>query len=611
MKKYYYWYILVFILFCIGSGIYFYLTNGAYFLLAKNTPLKLRENFTYLVDKLNESRIKKEEKFTIYVANFIDDNKVTSPRNDGTVPILLLGSRGGLHLDEINKYKYIFASTPLLINFLKANKIDAFYLPMGNFSDNIAQNNSDKSLVGVIGNPPFVVDALSKRNIKFKMYSLDNVEEINNDLSSLKAIFAVDTAFVKNSLDLHPMFFKFAENKIPLFTHWNWPTNVENINLFNDAISFYMEEDDLNIILDNFTDSKEVKDRINSAYNLVRKYYSADAAVKRIKNVLENNIELDILPDDNSINMDVGVSVGHVGSGDFWLAKDIVNNLMEKGYTSSITFFNSLLKYKADINILIRGFLPISKGDYIGNYNIVYVAYPQFEQDEEREYVSDIDEYINRDVSIIKDTINAFITSSKILSDKLKDLGYNNVYFIPQFTNTDKFYPDFHKELQNDVLFVGMNSFYRKAWKYVYEAGLPITIYGPGYPDGISKGEYLDNRILRKYYSSAKIVLNDTRDGMKDYGVISNRIYDASASGSLVISDYMKEIEDIYGDSIPMWKSKEELIELVKYYLDPKNESERIEKANRAREITLKNFTADIFANKLNEIIIKVKNDKK
>ena len=90
---------------------------------------------------------------------------------------------------------------------------------------------------------------------------------------------------------------------------------------------------------------------------------------------------------------------------------------------------------------------------------------------------------------------------------------------------------------------------------------------------------------------------------MKDYGVISNRIYDASASGSLVISDYMKEIEDIYGDSVPMWKSKEELIELVKYYLDPKNENERKEKANRAREITLKNFTNQVVAQKFRKVI--------
>ena len=159
--------------------------------------------------------------------------------------------------------------------------------------------------------------------------------------------------------------------------------------------------------------------------------------------------------------------------------------------------------------------------------------------------------------------------------------------------------------MKSEILFVGSNSFYRKAYKYLLDEGFNVTIYGPGYSKGISKGEYLDNRILRKYYSSAKIVLNDTRDGMKEFGFISNRIFDASACETLVISDYMKEIEDIYGDSVPMFKTKEELVNLVEYFLDPKNEEERKNKAKKARDITLRHFTAENAANDF----IKVFND--
>ena len=90
---------------------------------------------------------------------------------------------------------------------------------------------------------------------------------------------------------------------------------------------------------------------------------------------------------------------------------------------------------------------------------------------------------------------------------------------------------------------------------------------------------------------------------MKKYGCISNRIFDATACETLVISDYMPEIEEIYGDTVPMYKTKEELIELVKYYLDDANEQERKDKAKRAREITLKNFTSDKAALKFHQII--------
>ena len=73
---------------------------------------------------------------------------------------------------------------------------------------------------------------------------------------------------------------------------------------------------------------------------------------------------------------------------------------------------------------------------------------------------------------------------------------------------------------------------------------------------------------------------------MKDFGFISNRIFDATACKAFVISDYMPEIEKLYGDSVPMYKNKAELLNLLDYYL--KHPEERHQKAERAYEITLK-----------------------
>ena len=111
------------------------------------------------------------------------------------------------------------------------------------------------------------------------------------------------------------------------------------------------------------------------------------------------------------------------------------------------------------------------------------------------------------------------------------------------------------------------------------------------------KASYIPNNILNKYYSSAKIVLNDHRPDMKQYGFVNNRIYDATASGALVISDYIEEIENIYGNSIPMYKTKDELKELLIYYLT--HEEERKALAQKARNITLKEYTHTTIAQKL------------
>jgi spore maturation protein CgeB len=72
----------------------------------------------------------------------------------------------------------------------------------------------------------------------------------------------------------------------------------------------------------------------------------------------------------------------------------------------------------------------------------------------------------------------------------------------------------------------------------------------------------------------------------------------------------MPEIEKIYGDTVPMWKTEAELIELIKYYLSPEHEAERKDKARRAREITLKHFTAEIAAKRFNDIITPLKQQK-
>ena len=297
-------------------------------------------------------------------------------------------------------------------------------------------------------------------------------------------------------------------------------------------------------------------------------------------------------------------ATGHLGAGDYWLSTDLNSSLEKIGYHTSQTYFNSYIKTTSQINIIMAGFLPTNNKIeplHENTKNILYIVYPQFGEKENKELIPSKTSYLKKIIHISKkEGINAIVTASKELADNLREHNVN-AYYIPQFTNTKRFYPDYDEKLKSEVFFVGINSFYRKAAPAVLEAGLPITIYGPGWKT--AKAPYLDNNILRKHYSSAKIVLNDTREGMKEFGFISNRIFDATACETLIITDYMPEIEEIYGDTVPMYKNKEELISLVKYYLDDKNQEERKDKARRAREITLKNFTSDKAATTIHEII--------
>lgn len=182
--------------------------------------------------------------------------------------------------------------------------------------------------------------------------------------------------------------------------------------------------------------------------------------------------------------------------------------------------------------------------------------------------------------------------ASPTYAAELNRAGIKAVY-VPQFTNPEKFYPAPDPALASDILFVGSNWHDRTSLRYALEAGFTVAVYGYNWqgivPPEMYKAPYIANTELNRYYSSAKIVLNDHRPDMKDFGFVNNRIYDATAAGALVISDYMPEIEAAYGDAVPMYKNKEELARLLEYYLA--HEDERLALAAKARRITLEKFT--------------------
>ncbi len=601
--------LILFFLFvtCIYSFFHIF-RNANNFFLADNTPTILRELATPLINQLNKEDISKNKKFKIYFANFFENHEIVKPqKTKNEIPILWLGGYEGLIFNhqDLFDYPYIFVTSNLLLDFLKEYNLKLDYVPFSLFDkdDDSAINSDKNTLFGIIGNQPNIKSILETRKIPYKEYDIDDLKEIKRDMSKFRACFVKYTYFEEKSIDLHPIFFKIASYKIPIATYWGWPTHIDAINVFNDAVNFYMTDDDANILIDEIlNDSERISTKTEMALLITKRIFSKESIVNKIKTTLGGKNNKDVLDgSEKSINFDLGVSVGHIGSGDFWLAQDLAMHFANQKYEHYMSFFDSLKKYSAQNNILIRGFLPIKESDLTGKNNFLFIAYPQFAEINNKEVVMPFDEYIEK-IKDESDKFNAIFVSSLKLNSELQKKGINS-YYVPQFTNTKRFYPDFDKELETDVIFVGVNAFYRKAVHYLREAGIDVNIYGPNFDDGVAIKEYLDNRVLRKYYSSAKIVLNDTRDGMKNFGFISNRIFDASACGSLVISDYMKEIEEIYGDSIPMWKTKEELIQLVRYYLDPKNEDERKEKIKKAQEITLKNFTLKIIGDYMQQII--------
>ena len=122
-----------------------------------------------------------------------------------------------------------------------------------------------------------------------------------------------------------------------------------------------------------------------------------------------------------------------------------------------------------------------------------------------------------------------------------------------QCTEPSRFYPDPDPACTHDLLFVGNSrGVLRPVVRDAIDAGLKPSVFGANW-DEIIPSEYvvadhIPNRLLRHYYSSAQVVLNDHWHDMKRYGFISNRLFDAVASGAVVVSDSIQGLADLFGD---------------------------------------------------------------
>lgn len=287
-------------------------------------------------------------------------------------------------------------------------------------------------------------------------------------------------------------------------------------------------------------------------------------------------------------------SKDRAGWGDYWLASDL-RYVLSHQFCAFLNYkdeYNKAHNRFNDVTITIAGmhrkiWKPIS-----GKINIIYL-------------ISHPDEYVD-----LQKDISLTLCCSEKFSKHLNQLGIKSVY-VPQFTDKSRFYPQHstNEKYKHKLLFVGNSrSVYRDCVKYAIENNLPLSLFGNAWQSfpvqKYLKGGIISNNELYLYYSNSDIILNDHHKDMKEKGFISNRVYDVTACKGFLISDYMPEIEAVYGDSIPMYKNEKEFVSLVKYYLS--HPKERQEKAQKAHEITLKNFTSEkigkIFVEEINKL---------
>lgn len=128
-----------------------------------------------------------------------------------------------------------------------------------------------------------------------------------------------------------------------------------------------------------------------------------------------------------------------------------------------------------------------------------------------------------------------------------------------QCTDPSLFHPE-GLERGDGVVFVGNSrNVPRPVVMESVRGGVPIEVYGGGWdnlvPADVVHAPYVANDEVRHLYGSASVVLNDHWSDMARQGFISNRIFDAVASGGRVFSDHVEGIEETFGGAVHTYSS--------------------------------------------------------
>ena len=136
----------------------------------------------------------------------------------------------------------------------------------------------------------------------------------------------------------------------------------------------------------------------------------------------------------------------------------------------------------------------------------------------------------------------------------------------PHLFNPDRATPDSGAE----VLFVGNSrGVQRRALRGALAAGVPVVVHGQGWTDllpaGTVSSKGIDNLELGAAYAAAGIVLNDHWDDMRREGFVSNRLMDAAATGTRVVSDSVPgvDLDAMFHGLVRAFEDEEELATIL------------------------------------------------
>jgi len=277
--------------------------------------------------------------------------------------------------------------------------------------------------------------------------------------------------------------------------------------------------------------------------------------------------------------------------GDIYFAESLAKSLSRLGHRCLIHYLNEWGRPDLDVDVVIhlKGLSEYRQKPY--NLNLLWMlSHPDMHTREE----------------LLR--YDAVLVASLPHAARLKRELPLPVIPLLQATDPEHFrpHPEIPKEF--DLVFVGNNNGVgrlrmRRIVADVLPTKLRLGVWGHGWegklPQGVFQREFVPWEELPRIYAGAKIVLNDHHPDMLAKGFVNNRTFDVVASGTRLVSDRVRAIEEVL--SVASYRKRSELRRIVRNLLEKDAAEDPGFQALRSR--VLEQFTFDRRAEEILSVV--------
>lgn len=226
--------------------------------------------------------------------------------------------------------------------------------------------------------------------------------------------------------------------------------------------------------------------------------------------------------------------------GDYHFAHGFASALERLGHDAHIQTFDERdfpAARRADVVCVVRGLRPVPR--LPGTRHVLWII----------SHPDDIESSECDDADLV-------LVASERFAESLRARTHTPVEVMLQATDAARFLPvPADPRHAHDIAVVAKSrDVYRGAVRDAIAAGFKPAIYGTGWEQFVDPklvvASYVPNEDLAAVYSSIGVLLNDHWDDMRRHGFVSNRLFDALACETPVVSDDLPEIGPLFDGAV-------------------------------------------------------------